>query len=295
LKLNELNILVTGSQGFVGTHLVNALKRKDVSVKEIDIKNGIDITNWTQLYNNIKTLSHIDVLFHLAAIVFIPFSFKNPRITYTVNTMGTLYMLEIARILDIKKFIFASSYVYGLPHYLPIDEHHPINVKSPYNRSKILGEELCKGYHEDYGLKCIILRPFNIYGKGQNEDFVIPSIIAQLPSNKIILENPNPKRDYVYVDDVVSAYIKTINYEARDMDIFNIGSGMSYSVNEIVGKIIHLAKRNKVTVSYTHKERKSEINNIIADIRKAKEKMNWQPTIDIDKGLSKMIKNSFHI
>jgi len=290
-----MNALVTGSEGFIGKQLVNILKRKGGIVKEIDVKNGIDLTNWEQLHNFIKTVSHIDVLFHLAAIVFIPYSFKNPRITYTTNTMGTLNMLEIARTLDIKKFIFASSYVYGTPKYLPIDENHPIHAHSPYNRSKILGEELCKGYHEDYGLNCIILRPFNIYGTGQNKDFLIPSIIAQLPSNKIVLENPNPMRDYVYIDDVVSAYIKAITYDTKGVEIFNIGAGVSYSVKEIVAKIISLAKKKGATVSYTYKKRESEIMNIVADIRKAKEKMNWQPTIDIDKGLLKMLKEAPYI
>ena len=115
LKLKGLNTLVTGSEGFIGKQLVSSLKKKEANVEEIDIKNGIDLTNWEQLYNFIKSASKPDVLFHLAAIVFIPYSFKNPRITYTTNTMGTLNMLEIARTLDIKKFIFASTYVYGQP------------------------------------------------------------------------------------------------------------------------------------------------------------------------------------
>jgi UDP-glucose 4-epimerase len=282
LKFKEMNALVTGSEGFIGKQLVNSLKRKGVIVKEIDVKNGIDLTNWEQLHNFIKTTSHFDVIIHLAAIVFIPYSFINPRITYTTNTMGTLNMLEVARTLDVKKFIFASSYVYGTPQYLPIDENHPIHAISPYNRSKIIAEELCKGYNEDYGLNCIILRPFNIYGTGQNKDFLIPSIIAQLPSNKIILENPNPMRDYLYIDDVVSAYIKAIQYSVKGIEIFNIGAGVSYSVKEIVDKIISLVQKREVKVSYMYKTRENEIANIVANIQ-------WQPTIDIDKGLSKLL------
>jgi UDP-glucose 4-epimerase len=287
-----MNTLVTGSEGFIGKQLVSSLNEKGANVEEIDIKNGIDLTNWGQLYDFIKTMPHIDVLFHLAAIVFIPYSFKNPRITYTTNTTGTLNMLEIARTLDIKKFIFASTYVYGQPQYLPIDENHPIQAISPYNRSKILGEELCKGYHQDYGLNCIILRPFNIYGTGQNKDFLIPSIVAQMPSGKITLENPNPMRDYVYIDDVVSAYIKAATYDVKGVEIFNIGTGVSYSVKEIADKITSLAQKKETTVSYTYKARENEIMNIVADIQKAKEKMKWQPTIDIDNGLSKLLKKA---
>jgi len=287
-----MNALVTGSKGFIGRHLASSLKEKGVNVEEIDIKNGIDLTNWEQLHNFIKNASKIDVLFHLGAIVFVPYSFKNPRITYTTNVLGTLNLLEIARTQDIKKFIFASTYVYGQPQYLPIDEHHPIQAISPYNRSKILGEELCKGYHQDYGLHCIILRPFNIYGTGQNKDFLIPSIIAQLPSKKITLENANPMRDYVYIDDVISAYMKAATYDEKGVEIFNIGTGVSYSVKEIVDKIINLGQMKDITVSYTYKIRENEISNIVADIQKAKEKLKWQPKMDIDSGLSTMLKEN---
>ena len=287
-----MNALVTGSKGFIGRHLVSSLKEKGVTVEEIDIKNGIDLTNWEQLHDYLKNISKIDVLFHLAAIVFVPYSFKNPRITYNTNVIGTLNILEIARMYDIKKFIFASTYVYGQPQYLPIDENHPIQAISPYNRSKILGEELCKGYFHDYGLNCVILRPFNIYGTGQNKDFLIPSIISQLPSKKIILENPNPMRDYVYIDDVVSAYIKAAIYDGNGVEIFNIGTGVSYSVKEIVNKIINLAQKKETTVSYTYKTRENEIMNIVADIKKAKEKLKWQPIMDIDNGLSALLKKT---
>jgi UDP-glucose 4-epimerase len=199
-------------------------------------------------------------------------------------------LLEIARIYDIKKFIFASTYVYGQPRYLPIDEKHPIQAINPYNRSKILGEELCKGYYYDYGLNCIILRPFNIYGTGQNKDFLIPSIIAELSSKKITLENPKPMRDYVYVDDVISAYIKAATYTGKGVEIFNIGSGVSYSVKEIANKIITLAQKKNTTISYTNKTRVNEIMNIVANNQKAKEQLKWQPKIDIDTGLLTMLK-----
>ncbi len=287
-----MNALVTGSKGFIGRYLVSSLKENDMKVQEIDIKDGIDLTNWEQLFNFIKDTSKIDVLFHLGAIVFVPYSLKNPRMTYITNVVGTLNLLEIARILDINKFIFASTYVYGQPQYLPIDENHPIQAINPYNRSKILGEELCKGYHEDYGLNFVILRPFNIYGTGQNKDFLIPSILAQLSSKKITLENPNPMRDYIYIDDVISAYMKAATYDNKGIDTFNIGTGKSYSVKEIVDKILNLAQLKDITTSYTNIIRKNEISNIVADITKAKKKLKWQPKIDINRGLSTMLKEN---
>ena len=284
-----MNALVTGSKGFIGRYLVQSLKKNKAIVEEIDIKDGIDLTNWEQLSESIKKISTVDVIFHLGAIVFVPYSIKNPKTTYFTNVIGTLNLLEIARMYDIKKFIFASTYVYGQPYYLPIDERHPIQAISPYNRSKILGEELCKGYYQDYGVKCVILRPFNIYGIGQAKDFLIPSIIDQLPSRKISLENPNPKRDYVFIDDVISAYMKAASYDKKGFEIFNIGSGESYSVSEIVNKILFLAQLKDMVVTFTNKIRDNEISNIVADITKAKDLLKWQPKIDIETGLSIML------
>ncbi len=284
-----MNALVTGSKGFIGSYLVKSLKKNNVNVLEIDIKDGIDLTNWEQLSDTIKKTSTIDVIFHLGAIVFVPYSLKNPRTTYLTNIIGTLNLLEIARIYDINKFIFASTYVYGHPQYLPIDENHPTQAISPYNRSKILGEELCKGYYQDYGVQSVILRPFNIYGKGQAKDFLIPSIIDQLPTKKISLENPNPKRDYVFIDDVVSAYMKAALYNKNSFEIFNIGSGESFSVSEIVKKILSLAQSKDTVVTFTNKIRENEISNIVADISKAKDMLKWQPKISIETGLSIML------
>jgi len=291
LRLEGMNTLVTGSKGFIGKHLVSVLQKEGATVLEIDLEKGIDLTNWKQLNEFLKNERQIDVIFHLAAIVFIPYAFKNPRITYKVNTFGTLNMLEIAKEMNVNKFVFASTYVYGPPQYLPIDEKHPIQATNPYTRSKIIAEELCKGYHEEYGLNCIILRPFNIYGKGQNKDFLIPYIIDQLPSEKIVLKDPNPLRDYVYIDDVISAYIKAATYGSKGFEIFNIGTGVSYSVKEIVDRVLHLSKR-KIKVTYTSETRKNEIMNTVANIKKANEKLGWQPRIDIDAGLSRMLKDS---
>jgi len=284
------SILVTGSEGFVGRRLVHALKSQGSSVIELDVKNRVDLTNWEQLQDHLKNVTTVDVIIHLAAVVFIPFSFENPRLTYTTNILGTAHMLELARLKHAKRFVFASSYVYGPPQYLPVDEKHPVKAVSPYHRSKIIGEQLCQEYHENYGLSCIILRPFNIYGSGQNKKFLIPQIIDQLPSKKIVLQDPNPKRDYVYIDDVISAYVKTTIYEGTGYDIFNIGSGQSFSVREIVDKVLAVSHAKDVTVRFTHHKREHEIMDIVADIRKAKDQLKWQPTIDINKGLSLTLK-----
>jgi len=284
-----MHTVVTGSEGFVGKHLVSKLREKGAEVLELDLKKGIDLTNWKQLSDFLKNKNQIDVIFHLAAIVFVPYAVKNPRITYQVNTYGTLNMLEIAREMNIDKFILASTYVYGHPQYVPIDEKHLVQATNPYTHSKILAEELCKSYNKEYGMNCTILRPFNIYGSGQSRDFLIPKIVDQLSSGKIILKDPNPKRDYVYIDDVISAYINAAMYSSQGFDIFNIGSGVSYSVKEIVDRIIDISN-NDVKITFTQESRKNEIMNTVANIKKAKEKLGWQPKFDIDAGLSTLLR-----
>ena len=281
MTINGKSILVTGSSGFVGRHLVEELKRHNVEVVTLTDKNGnkIDVRNWQK----IKEIKDLHMVYHLAAITYVPFSFENPRETYDVNLLGTLNILELCRLCDVKRIVFASSYVYGQPQYLPIDEKHPLQPTNPYARTKVLGENLCKAYYEDYGLKCVVLRPFNIYGKGQSNNFLIPSILEQLLKGKIKLKDPEPKRDFVYILDVINAYIKAGEFD-EDFEIFNIGSGKSYSVKEIVNKIVKLYGKD-ITVDYTNERRKNEIKDTIADTKKAKTKLCWKPKYSIDEGL----------
>lgn len=287
-KMNQKRILVTGSNGFVGRNLVEELKRGTADVVTLTYPNGngIDIRDWKR----VKEIEDIHMVYHLAAITQVPFSFENPREVYAVNVLGTLNILELCRLHDIEKIVFASSYVYGPPKYLPIDEKHPVQPTNPYARSKVMGEDLCKAYYEDYGLKCVILRAFNIYGEDQSENFLIPSILKQLVKGEIKLNDPEPKRDFVYIKDVISAYAKAGEYDGSGFEIFNIGSGMSYSVDEIVRKLIDSSGRN-VVVTYQNKRRKNEIMNTISDCRKAKEKLCWVPLVSIDEGLEIVFKS----
>jgi UDP-glucose 4-epimerase len=286
--MSQKRILVTGSNGFIGRNLVEELKKCTTDVVALTYPNGnrIDIRDWKR----IKEMEDIHMVYHLAAITQVPFSFENPREVYAVNVLGTLNILELCRLHDIKKIVFASSYVYGQPRYLPIDEKHPVQPTNPYARSKVMGEDLCKAYYEDYGLKCIILRAFNIYGEDQSENFLIPSILKQLVKDEIELNNPEPKRDFIYIKDAISAYVKAGEYDGSGFEIFNIGSGRSYSVDEIVRKLIDSSGRN-VAVTYQNKRRKNEIMNTISDYRKAKEKLCWEASVSIDEGLKITLEN----
>ena len=172
--------------------------------------------------------------------------------------------------------IFTSSYVYGVPKYLPIDEIHPINPFNPYAQSKLIGEELCSGYNRDFNVPIIIFRPFNIYGKSQCEHFLIPKIIKQAKQGKIQLEDSRPKRDFIYIDDVIDAYEKAIYYKKTPFEIFNLGTGKSTSINDL-SKTIANKINKKISISFSEKKRKNEVLDTIANIDKAYSYLKWKP------------------
>jgi len=274
----------------VGSHLCTELLRQGAEVLALDIKgdNAIDIRDWQQVKDLGGRLGKVDLVFHLAALMFVPYSFQNPRDTYEVNTLGTLNILELCRVANIDKLVFASSYVYGNPQYLPVDEKHPLSPTSPYARSKVIGENLCKAYHDDFGLQCIILRPFNIYGEGQSDSFLIPSILEQLVRGKIELMDPEPKRDFLYIGDAIKAYVKAGKHTEYEFEIFNIGSGVSYSVDDIVKEIVK-AWGCEVEVRYEHLRRRGEIMDAVANVRKAKAGLGWEPKTGFKEGIRRYI------
>ena len=288
-KLENKKILLTGGCGFIGKHILKSLEGVNNELiildknKKADV--NVNITKWNIL-KDAHDWSNIDIVYHLAALTSVVESFRNPRETYEVNVLGTLNILELCRIHDIKKIIFMGSYLYGEPEYLPVDEDHPIKPTNPYAMSKYLAEQLCKRYSEDYGLKCVVLKPFNIYGEGQSKHLLFSTILTQMFNGRIVIKDPVPKRDYVYISDLIDAMILSGDYNPKPFDIFNVGSGKSYSVKEIVNKLIAIYKK-EVSVIYLNERRKNEIMNTIADIRHINDRLGWEPKISIDEGLKK--------
>ena len=283
VDMKNKTVMVTGSGGFIGTSLVKSIK-SEYNVIPIKNKSQIDLLRM----KNIENLPYADVVIHLAGITYVPFAWDNPHLTYEVNINTTLNMLEFARRKNIEKVIFPSTYVYGNPQYLPIDEKHPTQVLNPYNRSKLICEDLCRAYNEDYGIKVIILRIFNIYGPGQPNHWLIPAIISQLSSGVINLNDRTPKRDFVYISDVVQAFKLAIDYQKSEFEIFNIGSGVNYQVDDIVDHVLKLADV-KCNVIYRNNERKNEIVETLADISKAKDGLKWVPKTTLEEGLKKIL------
>jgi len=272
-----MNIAVTGSSGFVGRRLVSRFEQAGHQVVALDIESGVDLTSWDQ----VKKTPAVDHVFHLAARTFVPAAFKNPRSFYHTNLISTLNALELCR-RNNARFIYASSYIYGPPQQIPVSEDHPLVAHNPYAQTKIIGEELCRAYWRDFSVSSCILRPFNIYGPGQNEDFLIPSIIRQARSGDVQLKDPRPKRDFVYVDDVVQAYLACLSYQKPGVEAFNIGSGISLSVEEVTREIGGYFERAKV--SFSGEQRPNEVLDSVADITKAVALLRWEPVVSFGEG-----------
>ena len=278
-----MKIALTGSSGFIGSYLLKKLNELNHSVLTLDRTNGFDVSDW----NIVKDLPQFDVCIHLAAKSFVPDSYKKARLFYDLNITSTLNMLEISKKYN-AKMIFISSYVYGKPQYLPIDENHKLNGFNPYAHSKIIGEQLCEKYSIFFGLPIIIFRPFNIYGYGQAKNFLIPEAIEKsLKGKPFELLDSSPKRDMIYIDDLVDAFILAVESNIKN-EIFNIGSGVSYSVDQMV-KMIFNCILNKVKVTYKNEARPNEVDNVIADISKAKNLLGWEPQTHLEEGIKKTV------
>ena len=186
--------------------------------------------------------------------------------------------------------IYASSYIYGTPQYLPVDENHPVIPFNPYAQTKVIGEKLCEGYHRDFNIKISILRPFNLYGVGQNGLLLIPEIIGQLKAGRdvIHLKAASPRRDYVNVKDVAKAFIACIN-DKNDYSVYNVCSGESISVREIT-EIINKHLRKTVHFSFSESDRPNEVNETRGSYESIK-KIGWYPSISFEEGIIQILES----
>jgi nucleoside-diphosphate-sugar epimerase len=268
-------ILVTGATGFIGKHLVQKLKDSGHVVYSLSKSLGYDVCDNTVFSDFLD--KDIDIVFHLAGCTFVPNSWEDPYSYYYTNILGTQITLEFCRKTN-TKMIFISAYVYGVPKYLPIDENHPVAPNNPYTHSKCLAEELCAFYAREMGVQTIVLRPFNLYGPGQDKHFLIPELINQINRNgEIVVKDDVPRRDYLHICDFVEACISAINTTDRFI-VFNIGYGASLSVKEIVELLIENSGKNIKWRSLNEK-RKNEIPDTIADCTAIKKRLGWEPRL----------------
>jgi len=274
-------ILVTGSNGFIGRRLVNSLRNDGFIVEEFDLNIG-DISTYTFSY------SELDHIVHLASMIFVPASWDDTKSFYQTNVIGTINLLELCRKMSCP-LTYISSYVYGTPQYLPVDENHPISPLSPYNHSKLLAEEACRYYSETFHFPVTVFRPVNIYGPGQNPIFLIPKIIQQAfdPSvESIEVMDLRPKRDFLFIDDFIEAI--RLSFGQKNFNIYNIGTSYSVSVEEIITTILNSSGISK-PYSAKGEERKNETWDVYADISKIKKQLSWEPSTTFQKGIERCI------
>ena len=285
------NILITGSKGFVGENICKSYlnKKYNLTTDNHKDKSQKDITKM-EYFENFD--DKIDAIIHLAAKTSINDSLSDPYETYYMNILGTLNVLEFAKRKNISNFIFLSTYVYGEAQYLPIDENHPINPHSPYNKSKIIAESLCEDYSKIFGINVVILRPFYLYGYNTKKNTLIRSILDQINTNENVkLSSDKTSRDFLYISDFIELLNKILHKFPLGCNIYNVGSGTSYTITEISRKIANLLNK-KIRICYDGTIRIQDINEMVADITKISKEFDWNPKIDIDQGLTLTIKKS---
>lgn len=306
-------ILITGADGFIGSHLTEKLVKEGFNVRPFVFYNSFNSWGWLDtLSNDIKksidvypgdirdqdcvyqAASGCDVIMHLAALIAIPYSYRVPKSYIETNVIGTYNVLSAARHSSVARVVHTStSEIYGTAKYVPIDEKHPASGQSPYSASKIAADQLAYSFYCSFDLPVVTIRPFNTYGPRQSARAIIPSIITQIANGcqELKLGSLSPTRDLSYVEDVVEAFIKVAGEDQLIGDTINIGSGKEISIGALVDRIAYLMKTDVKTISDTKRIRpqKSEVYRLCADITKAKKTIGYHPRHSLDQGLTKTI------
>ena len=306
-------ILVTGSDGFIGSHLTEELVRAGYQVKAFVYYNSFNTWGWLDTLpsdvmknveifqgdvrdpNGVKeAMKETAAVFHLAAIIAIPFSYHSPDTYVDTNIKGTLNILQAAREQDLERVLVTStSEVYGTAQYVPMDEKHPFQGQSPYSATKIGADRLAESFYRSFQLPVSIVRPFNTFGPRQSARAVIPTIITQLLAGKekIHLGSLTPTRDFNYVKDTVNGFIKIYESERTIGEEINIATQHEISIGELAEELIRQINPNAKIVCDEERLRpeKSEVNRLLGSNKKIKELTDWKPVYSFEEGLSETI------
>jgi Nucleoside-diphosphate-sugar epimerases len=305
-------VLVTGAGGFIGSHLTEALVKAGAKVRVFlrynsrdgrgnleDLESGMldeleiiagDLRDADVIERSVKGCNAV---FHLGALVGIPYSYKNPREVVETNILGTFNILTAARDHGVGQIVHTStSEVYGSARYVPIDEAHPLQGQSPYSASKIGADKLAESFYASYDLPVVTVRPFNCYGPRQSARAVIPTLITQaLVSEEIRLGNTDTLRDFTFVTDTAEGFIKAAQTPAAIGKVINIGSGREISIGQLAHVIIDTvhSSANLVVDKARVRPSRSEVNRLLADNRLAKEILGWEPRVSLEEGVSRTV------
>ena len=308
MRWKEHPVLVTGAGGFIGSHLVEALVKLEAKVRAFVHYNsrndpGLlsllpeEITAEVELvagdlrdpFTIRQVVDGTSTVFHLGALISIPYSYINPREVAETNLMGTLNVLQACRELSVNRLVHtSSSEVYGTAINVPIDENHPLQGQSPYSASKIGADKLAESYFLAYGLPVVTARPFNTYGPRQSGRAVVPTIITQaLSRDTIHLGNLDPRRDLTYISDTVEGFLRTAEIPGIEGRTYNLGTGSDISISELVQIILHILGRKVDIVVDDERKRpeQSEVQRLISDNSLAQDQLGWRSQVSLEDGL----------
>lgn len=310
MEIQNRQVLVTGADGFIGSHLVEHLLEEGCQIRAFVYYNSFNSWGWldslpkSQLKeieifsgdirdpNGVKTaMKGCEVVFHLAALIAIPFSYHSPDSYLDTNVKGTLNILQASRELEVEKVLITStSEVYGTAQYVPIDERHPFQAQSPYSATKIAADRLAESFYRSFNTPVVIVRPFNTYGPRQSARAVIPTIISQLLAGvtEIRLGSLTPTRDFNYVKDTTQGFIEIAKADRVMGEEINIATGVEISIGEMATELISQLnpKASIVTEDERMRPEKSEVNRLLGCNQKILSLTNWQPRFNLAEGLS---------
>lgn len=296
-----MKILLTGADGFIGSHLAESLVKQGHSVTALVMYNSFDSWGWLDdapdpVKKEIKVVagdvrdpslmnslaSGQEAICHLAALIAIPYSYVAPDQYVQTNIQGTLNLLNAARNANVAKFIQTStSEVYGTAKYVPIDENHPLQGQSPYSASKIAADQLTYSFQSSFELNTVTIRPFNTFGPRQSARAVIPTIISQVASGSetLLLGSLSPTRDFTYVDDTVAGFLRAIESNKASGQTVNLGTGFEISMSDLARVILKIMGREAEIKSEIQRQRPvdSEVQRLLSDNTKAKNLLRWEP------------------
>ncbi len=304
-------VLVTGADGFIGSHLTEMLHNKGYVVKALSQYNSFNNWGWLESVSCKKEIEilngdirdpyfckniskDVDIIFHLAALIAIPFSYNAPNSYVETNIIGTLNICQAAKENKVSRLIHTStSEVYGTAKYVPIDENHPLQPQSPYSATKIAADAMAMSFYNSFDLPVTIVRPFNTYGPRQSARAIIPTIITQIANDKkeIMLGDTSPTRDLNYVEDCCRGFIMLAESEKTIGETVNIGSNTEISMGDLF-KLIKKVMSSNVNYVYDNKRvrpKQSEVYRLCCDNKKIRQLVGYEPKINIQDGLKKTI------
>jgi NAD dependent epimerase/dehydratase len=305
---------VTGAGGFIGSHLVERLVRAGAEVRALVRYNGrSDIGSLAEVDPHVlraieivhsdvtdpfavrRAVGGVDTVFHLAALIAIPYSYTAPASYVNTNVIGTLNVLEAVRDLGVPRLVQTStSETYGTARYVPIDEDHPLQAQSPYSASKIAADALSESFHRAFGTPVAVIRPFNTYGPRQSARAVIPTIASQVVAGKerISLGDLRPVRDLTYVEDTVRGFLEVAGSDACLGKVTNVGTGTGVTIGDLARLIAEIGGRGDVEIVEDPQRLRppeSEVLELVADTSRARERFGWEPRIDLRDGLARVV------